>query len=423
MRLLVGLSLAEAVSAAAFSPLLLRVARRVGLALGLLLALATPSLALAEGLGGTIDGTLAEKTPGASLQPGAKAYLYKLVAGQEPQQAGQADVEASGRFRFDFIELTPGSQFEVGVQYQGVPYFSDPLTFAPGETNRTLTLEVYEPGDDDSVLSLASTSLLVDPDEKTHQLNILELDSFVNGSQRAFLPNTTPRNGGPPPLLRFSLPPNATDLVPGQGMSSEDVIQISTGFGALVPLPPGRHDLGFTFRSAYQSSSMSFTKNVIYPTKGLRVLMPAGSAQVDSPQLTRQPPQNIGGKSYVLLAASDLQPGTKVELRFSSLPGINPLTELAQPGTLPWLAAALGLIVLALLAWYVRDRLRAPAPVAVPIDRRELELERRELLISLARLDDRYDAGRISNEDYVAQRDVQKAELRAIMERLQSASH
>jgi hypothetical protein len=380
--------------------------------------LLAPAAAFAAG-SGAIDGQLVDKTPGATLQAGGKAYVYKLVSGQDPQQAGQVDVDASGHFRFDSLDADPASSYEVGVQYQGAPYFSDPLTFAPGETDRKVNLDVYETSDDDSVLSLAGTSLLVDPDEKTHELAILELDSFVNNSQRAFLPNTTPRNGGPPPILRFSLPLNATNLNPGQGMAGDDMIQIPGGFGALVPLPPGRRDLGFTYRSAYQSSSTSFTKSVIYPTKSLRVLMPADSGELDSPQLSRQPVQNIGGKRYQLLAASDLRPGAKIELRFSSLPGINPLSELAQPSTLPWLAGVLGLIVLGLMAWYVRDRRRAlnPEPAA---GRQQLETERRELLIALARLDDRFDAGRISSEDYRSQRDAQKAELREVLQQLEA---
>ncbi|HEX6511401.1 MAG TPA: hypothetical protein VF157_03820 [Chloroflexota bacterium] len=381
----------------------------------------TPYSLNAAGLGGAIQGTLVDKTPGAALQGGTKAYLYKLATGQDPQQAAQADVDAGGRFRFDFLETDPANTYEVGVDYQGVPYFSDRLTFGPGETSRSVSFDVYEPTDDDKTLSLAGTSLLIDPDQKTHELAILELDSFVVDGQRAFLPNTTPRNGGPPPLLRFSLPPNATDLTPGEGLGPHDVIQVGGGFGALTPLTPGRHDLGFSYRDAYQTSSTSFAKSIIYPTKTIRVLMPAGSGQLDSPQLVRQPPQNIGGKQYQLWLAGDLQPGAKVELRFSSLPGINPLSELAQPSTLPWLAGFLGLIILLLMAWYVRDRLRTPAQVPAA-DPHQLAMERRELLISLARLDDRYEAGRISKEDYRAQRDVQKAELKAIIQQLEALS-
>ena len=373
--------------------------------------------AQAAGPGGTITGTLADKTPGAPLQSGGKAYLYKLVDGQDPQQAGQADLGANGQFRFD--ALNTASAYEVGIQYESAPYFSDKLTFGPGETSRAVSIDVYETTNDDKLLSLAGTSLLIDPDEKTHELSILELDSFVVDGQRTFLPDTTPRNGGPPPLLRFSLPQNATDLAPGQGISPHDVIQVGGGFGALTPLTPGRHDLGFTYRSAYQTSSTSFTKDVIYPTKALRVLMPVGSGSVDSPQLSRQAVQTIGGKQYQMLAASDLQPGAKIELRFSSLPGINPFSELAQPSNLPWLAGILGLVVLGLLGWYVRDRLRAPVP-AVALDRQQLETERRELLIALARLDDRHDEGKVAEDDYRAQRDVQKAELRTIIQQLET---
>ena len=359
-----------------------------------------------------------EKTGGASLHPGGKAFLYKLPAGRDPQQAGQVDVDAGGHFRFDALDVSSGAAYEIGVQYQGAPYFTDKISFGPGETSRSVSLDVYETTDDDGTLSVAGTSLLVDPDEKTHQLAILELDSFMVGGQRTFLPNTTPRNGGPPPLLRFSLPPNATDLTPSQGISPDDIIQIGTGFGALTPLTPGRHDLSFSFRNTYQTSSTSFTKNIIYSTKSFRVLLPAGAGQLDSPQLQRQAMQNIGGKQYQLLSAGDLQPGAKIELRFSGLPGINPLSELAQPSVLPWLAGVLGLVVLGLMGWYVRDRRRAPVPQAV-VDRQSLEDQRRELLIGLARLDDRHDAGVVSDEDYRSQRDVQKAELRGLIQQIE----
>ena len=393
---------------------------RTGLtATGFLLALLAAPPLQAAGSDGSISATMVEKTPGATLQSGAKAFLYKLASGQDPQKAGQADVDAAGRFRFDSLDTNPGTAYELGVQYQGAPYFSDRLTFGPGETSRTVTFDVYEPTDDDKTLSLAGTSLLVDPDPKTHELAILELDTFMVDGQRTFVPNTTPRNGGPPPLLRFSLPTNATNLTPSEGMSPQDIIQIGSGFGAMTPLIPGRHDLGFSFRSAYQTSSTSFTKNVIYPTKTIRVLLAVGAGQVDSPQLGRQPVQNIGGKQYQLLSGSDLQPGGKIELRFSGLPGINPFSELAQPSRLPWLAATLGLVVLGLMGWYVRDRRRA-ALVAPAGDRQALETERRDLLLALARLDDRHDAGDVSEEDYRLQRDNHKAELRTLIQHIES---
>jgi len=375
----------------------------------------------AAGLGAIIDGSLIEKTPGAALQPGATASLYKLTTGQDPLQAAQADVDAAGHFRFDFLEADPANSYEIGVQYQGAPYFTDKVTFAAGETRRQVSADVYEPTDDDKILTLSATSLLIDPDEKTHELAILELDSFSNETQRTFIPNTTPRGNGPPPILRFSLPQNASDLAPGEGLSPRDIIQIGGGFGALTPVLPGRHDLGFTFRSAYQTSSASFTKSIIYPTKSFRILMPSGSGHVDSPQLTRQPSQNIGGKQYDLLAASDLAPGAKIELRFSSLPGVSLLADLSQPSSLPWLAGVLGLVVLALLAWYVRDRRRMPVTLSAS-NRHVLEVERRELLIALARLDDRYDEGKLSQEDYNAQRDSRKSELRAVMHQLEALS-
>jgi hypothetical protein len=396
--------------------------RRLSLVLAALatLTLSTPIQAAGSG---TITGAIVEKTAGATLQPGAKAYLYKLSDTAEPSQAGQADVDAGGRFSFTQVDTDPANNYEIGVQYEGAPYFSDKITFAAGEASRQVSLDVYEPASDDSTLSMATTSLLIEPDSANPDLVVLELNSIVNSSDRTFVPSTTPRNGGPPPLLRFSLPPNASDLVPGDGLTQDDVIQINTGFGAMIPVAPGSHDIGFTFRQAYQTSGQNFSINVLYPTKSFRVLMPADGGQVNSSQLQRLQDQSIGGKQYRLLSGSNLRPGQTVSLSFSGLPGVSPLAELSQPEALPWLAAVLGLAVLGLLGWYVRDRRRAAAKAKIPveaIDRHDLEVQRRELLIALARLDDRHDAGQILEDDYQAQRDVRKAELRDLLQQIEA---
>jgi hypothetical protein len=105
------------------------------------------------------------------------------------------------------------------------------------------------------------------------------------------------------------------------------------------------------------------------------------------------------------------------------LPGVSPLAFLTQPEALPWLAAMLALVVLGLLGWYVWDRRHKPAePPAVAPDWHTLEVERRELLVALARLDDRYDEGKIDAEDYRTQRDAQKSELRDLMLRIEASA-
>src|SRR5262249_23069136 len=160
----------------------------------LVLVAAAPTRA--AGLGGVISGSLVEKTAGATLRPGAKAYLYKLGGGHDaPAQQAQVDVDGAGKFRFDFVETDAANQYRIGVQYQGAPYFSDTVTFAAGETSRQVSLSVYEPTNDDGVLSLASTSFLVQPDQTRHELVVLELNTFNNRVDRTFVPSTTPRNG------------------------------------------------------------------------------------------------------------------------------------------------------------------------------------------------------------------------------------
>ncbi|MDE3074579.1 MAG: hypothetical protein KGJ86_04050 [Chloroflexota bacterium] len=400
---------------------------RLALLIPLLAWLLAPS-ALAAG-NGTIDVTLGEKTPGAALQAGANATLYVVVQDQDPKEQSSTPVPASGQFTFSGLATEATNAYQVLVQYAGAPYVSDKLGFAGGQSHIQAAIGVYEPTDDDKVRSVAAPHIvLTNPDAANHELPVLELDTFVNGGQRTFVPSTTPRAGGPPNLLRFSLPPNSHDLQPGSGILPEDIIQIQQGFGALTPLTPGRHDLGFTFRSPYQSASLTFSKSILYPTKEMRVLAPAGKVKVRSPQLKSEGMRTIGSQTYEVLTGAGFTAGSRVELTFSDLPGISPLAFLTQPGALQWLAAGLAAIILGLLGWYLYDRRRNKAGTKLGLaqddawsdTRRQLELEQRDLLIAMARLDDRYEAGKITQEDYRLQREANKAELRELMRQLES---
>ncbi len=400
--------------------------RRFALLLALLFPVIGAPHALAAGTG-SITGILVEKTEGASLQAGGKATLYLVADNQDPTEQSTLDVPANGQFTFNGVPTDATPSYQVLVQYGGAAYISDKITFGIGVTSKQSSIDVYEPTDDDKVLTVEATNIILTaPDANAHELPILELDTFTNGSQRTFIPSTTPRNGGPPNLLRFTLPANSTDLQAGSGIAPDDIIQIDQGFGALTPLQPGRHDLGFSFRTAYQTSSITFTKRIVYPTKTVRVVAPT-KLDISSPQLSRQPVTTIGNSTYNVLVGTNLAVGSSLELTIGALPGISPLAFLSQPSTLIWVAVVLMAVVLGLLTWYVRDRTgkrRAAAAAAVaterPSLRRELELEQRELLIALARLDDRFDAGGISADDYHAQRETHKTELKELMKELES---
>ncbi|MGH2468741.1 MAG: hypothetical protein ACRDGF_01605, partial [Chloroflexota bacterium] len=244
-----------------------------------------PAYAAGAGtIAGTIEGVLVEQTPGARLNAGGSATLYDVTDGQNPKEQAKATVSASGAFSFSGFPAGPAHNWQVLVDYAGASYVSNKLTFATGKTLQSVRLGVYEPTADDSQLTIDATNIvLTPPDASTHEIPILELDTFVNGTQRAFIPSTTPRNGGPPNLLRFSLPPDSSQLAPASGIDPQDIIQISTGFGALTPLLPGQTDLDFSFRAPYTSSTLTFSKSIIYPTKALRVLAPMGALRIASP--------------------------------------------------------------------------------------------------------------------------------------------
>jgi hypothetical protein len=416
-----------------------------------------------EGGNGRITGQVTNGTAGApadSLRQ-VQMILYPFLD-QTVQQPISRTTDAAGAFAFDSLGTGPGRGYVVLARYQGVDYFAGDglLDFSQENTTVPLTVTVYETSTSDAAVRIERNHMIVVPVEG--DLQVTEIVIFSNDSDRTYIGSETFPGSGSRETLRLALPPGADDLQFQDPGMTESIALTTDGFVDSLPLAPGPREMLFAYVLSYASPTYRLVKTASYPTANFNLLVADVGAKVSSSQLATQsplvPPGGGQGERYLHLAGQNLARGSQVVIDFSALPQ----PGASQPGSaagvsaggdqeaLKWAGAILAVLALALAGSYPLWRRRRAAawerktaaweaalpvagapvtvgqvsipavgqvsiPAVVSAAEESLESRRQELLLALARLDDRFEAGDIAEEEYRQQRAEKKAELIAVM--------
>ncbi len=334
--------------------------------MGAALALAAPASALAQG-GTSVEGRVVHgANPGANLS-GVSVVLHQQSLGEDlPVEAA---TDAEGRFRFEGVEVVPGSAYGVSVEYQGALYGKD-VVVVPGRSAE-VTLTVYDATHDALVLEVASASVLFSSVNRRHQwVGALEMVSVRNASDHTFVPGPEPMN-----LLRFDLPPGARDLEVRTDLVGAEVLQVDRGFGLNAAVPPGDHDMLWVYQFPYSGASASFTRSFLYKAGQVRFLIPTqvGTVSITSPQMGPAQAVAIGDRTYQILTANGLAANQEVEVTLGGLPQptlVDRLARTTEAVPLQYAApAALAVVAVVVVAYaLLRSRRRHRNGPGVPLE-------------------------------------------------------
>lgn len=311
-----------------------------------------PVQTLAQGQG-VIEGQVVNGTVNGGSVEGLTVALHVFV-GMEEQPSQTVTTDAEGRFRFVDLSTETDHGYALLLNYGGVDYGSDLLTFSEGETALSVPIRVYEPTESDETVSIERAHIFVDFQEDN--LLVGELYFFSNSSDRTYIGAEEVAEGGWG-TLRLSLPAVAEGLAFESGELGQRFFETVEGFVDTWPLLPGQasRQLMFSYSLPYDPSGYDLTREIPYPLKALNVLIAEVGVDVASDQLTLEGSRGMQGQSYLNLSGQNLGKGERLTLHFSGSPGSEPLRETeampAQPSQgdgqsfLVW--AVLGLVVLA----------------------------------------------------------------------------
>ena len=348
----------------------------------------------------TLIGKVVNGTAGSLPSFGVTVTLHRQGADAYEEKSASTDTE--GGFRFEDIPLDPDSLYGVTVRYRGVVYGAD-VDLRP-ESLPPVTITIYETSDDQSLLGVSSSSLLIPQVDKIERdIYALEIVRVMNTGDRTYVPGAEPMN-----LLRFGLPDGARDLQIDTALPTSDAIQVDRGFGLTANVPPGEHEVMFAYNFDYEGQSVVFEKSYLYGAENVRILVPYEVGDLSSVEFGGPGDVLIGGKQYQLLEVSDVARRTRATLQLSSLPQAA-FWDIAADAVsdVPYELAApvlLGLLLLCIVGFGLTRRGRRIWRGISPVRPADAPSARADVVARIAALEEAFEEGKIREADYHAKR-------------------
>lgn len=225
---------------------------------------------------------------------------------------------AHGIFRFKDILYDPGLKYGVSVRYQGTIYGTD-INLADGSPE-PLTIIVFDATSDERVIKTTSASLLLASVNRTTQtIHTLEIVRISNDSDFTYVPGPQPMQ-----LLRFGLPKGATNLQVDTILIGADFTQVDLGFALFASIPPGEHEIMFSYEFPYTSESYILEKTYRYGAESVRVLAPSGLISITSDSLGSVDTVMIGERSYQIIESEHVERGGEIIIHLDHLQSLPP---------------------------------------------------------------------------------------------------
>jgi len=368
---------------------------------------------------GTIEGAVVNASADSVPVPDITVtlYPYQDSEGLEPINTS---TDGEGKFSFSGLATEPAYQYSVGVTYQEAEYYSDVFQFEAGQLQQSIEMKVYNATTNGEAIKAHAWSIAVSVQQDS--LLVMENVILTNSGSETYI-GTTGDTGKE--VLRFLLPEGAQEIQFVYGFppccSRIEGRSIISGRA----LPPGMKELGFSYTLPYSAPSYLLSRPVDYPTDiFVLYVQEVGGLKLESEQLTPSDPVSAeNGTRFLQSTGKSLAAGSTLAVKFSVSDSPEPSASSPKSASrdyqsaFKWVGVALAIVGAGFCVGYPVVRRRSRRLGAVPSETpSESPTERRRILIEIARLDDDFEAGKLSEEEYQRLRAEKKAQLAAINE-------
>jgi hypothetical protein len=375
-----------------------------------------PRLGHAEGVG-RIRGLIQREGKGFAEQ---RIMLVRFGPNQDVQRfPGQTDAE--GRFLFENLETGSAFTYFVGIRYKEQLRRSDPVILQ-GEEPAEVILEVSEQPAQEAKESDAPpplriiNHLMVIVGRGTH-LEVREVIRLENTGTTPYI-DKAGHGGATGISLHLPLPQGHYNLGQVQGLNTEYVHIDAAGLSYLAPLPPGEHQIVYTYNLRWRDGLATILVERTLGTSMLDVL-------VEDEHLNATSDLPFGGRVSIDPHVFAHFRGMKLEAHSRSWLQLTPRQASASLLHIGAYGLIMGIMLLGVLipihdVWYGQARPEhRETDVLQHTQTSDVKGTGRYLLQSIARLDDEYESGIVDADTYQQRRQAYKEQLCKLIEELQ----
>lgn len=364
---------------------------------------------------GVISGTVTNGTEDGNSLEGLEVTLWtsSMSDGNTTSDTIPVTINDEGLAEFEFGSLSAqeGFVYSVTVKYEDVDYATDWVQFAADETQKEVQLTVYETTTSDVDLVLHATQVIIPISETT--FNVEEQYYFNNSGDLTYIGTDV---DGTSQTLQFSLPEDIgiNSIQYDNGLTTHSIVETSDGFADTLPIKPGMKSVFITYTIRYTSDSYDFSRTFKYDTNAVSIFV-QDVADKDikasgSSLLEEQSPTSLQDTPFLSLGALNVPANTSLDVTISGL------SESGGLSTVYWILLAVGIAAIAGTTTGVILKRRRTVPQGNPPTQKmssheQYPGEKDKLLQELANLDDQFEAGEISQEEYEILRDKKKTRI------------
>jgi len=385
------------------SPVALRTPRLLS-ALAMLLLMLTVGWTPAPQQGRVaVVGQVTNGTSGGTVPPDLPITIH-VFSGMEETAAYTATLAADASFHLDDLIVEGGETFVARTAYQGVLYFSDPVTLEPGQQELSLPIAIYEVTDD--ATAVVVTQLHIFLGRAGDRLQVGEYYLISNAGDRTYVGVRDPETGQRV-TLPLTLPEGAEGLHFEDAGLGERFLERGEGFVDTEPVVPGAATVEISFgyelpyregQSVVRVFEVPVASVVLVPMEEDLALEGEGLTLVDSQDAEMWPSLSYAGGP---LAAGEPLAFTVTRHMAGGQGG----RGVEEQGGGEAGETAIGLVALAAAVVAVYLLWRSPAPGPLPAWARPLVEE-------IAALDADFEAGAVTEGAYRKKRKALKRRLR-----------
>jgi len=237
-------------------------------------------------------------------------------------------------------------------------------------------------------------------------VSILGLISFENIGNKTFYADLSDPNLSGLNLLRFSLPENFENLSVDSDLPPGNVMQIPTGFALSNPVPPGQHQILYSYSMPRNTTSINYTIRLPFGAKKFKLLAPE-KTDINKNEILTNELTEVDEKIYEVLSGNNIKNGEIINIQINKIATPTfydkflSFTKKNSISVLIGTSSATILLILIFLSIYRNTQRNY-----------KHEDEENELIEKILKLDERFKNKQIEQEEYIILRNSYKKRIK-----------
>jgi hypothetical protein len=237
-----------------------------------------------------------------------------LYRGQEPIGSLPAQAGPDGKAVWENIPTGPGMAAVVRAKHQNMAFKSEPVSLKSAAGEFSVTVEVFDVSTDTSRLSVGTHHIIVAV--RGTALRFTEYLQLNNPSDMA-ITSAERDEHNQPVVIRVKLPEGFRDLTESSYLEREALVVTRDGFYDTMAVPPGEHQVTFSYQLEIDRGTMKVAKEITLPTAELMIFWEHGQGKLEG--LGEPSDRLVSGEGVPIeyYRRSALKPGDVIAFRIS----------------------------------------------------------------------------------------------------------